>query len=259
MMKRATAAYMLALVPALLLARNEPVASKDVTAVTLPRGARIGIVNLLDSEVTHFHGSTDIKASFLKTHQVDWPVDAMLTDAVKQRMAQMGLEAVPMLPSEGLSRGRQDFFIDNAVSKSLPKACATELTQMAANEHLDAMIILAPGLNDSAHAGGTRRKDLPDYLRGWGFVTKAEDPSGTKPAVFNMTEMLLISARGGTALLRDVAWGGEYNYNWPNFAAAPDQKDLPPAELDKLKPYFAEILARQASRLFDHIEVVGTQ
>ena len=39
------------------------------------------------------------------------------------------------------------------------------------------LIVLAPGLNNSSQAGGgTYRKDLPDYLRGWGFVTG--DPNG---------------------------------------------------------------------------------
>lgn len=253
-MKKATAAGW-ALLPVLVLMLGGPASGKDVAAVTLPRGARIGVVNLLDSEVTHFHGSTDIKASFLKTQHVDWPVDSMLNEAVKQRLAQMGLEQVPVVPSEGLVRGRQEWFIDNAATKNLPKACTIELTQMAAKEHLDALLVLAPGLNDNAHATYTRRKDLPDYLRGWGFITTA----GAKPEVFNMTEMLLISTRGGIALLRDVSWGGAVTaLPWSSFSADPTTKEMPAEELEKLKPIYLDVLGRQAGRLLDHVEVIGT-
>ncbi len=256
-MKKATAGGW-AMLPVLVLMLGGPASGKDVAAVTLPRGARVGVVNLLDSEVTHFHGSTDIKASFLKTQHVDWPVDSMLNEAVKQRLTQMGLEQVPMVPSEGLVRGRQDWFIDNAATKSLPKQCATELTQMAARERLDALLVLAPGLNDGPHATYTRRKDLPDYLRGWGFATKANDTPGAKPEVFNMTEMLLISARGGTALLRDVSWGGAVTaLPWSSFSADPTTKEMPPEELEKLKPIYLDVLGRQAGRLLDHVEVIG--
>jgi len=251
-MKRATATWL-----AFLLAAA-PVIAKEVSTVTLPRGARIGIVNLLDPEITQFYGSSDIKDSFLKTHTVEWQIDGMLNDAVKPRMTQMGLELVPMAPSEGLSRGRQDYFIDNSVSKGgLPKACAAQLSQMAAAEHLDAFVLLVPAANDFQHGGSTRRKDLPEYLRGWGFVTNSNDRPGSKPAVFNMSQLLLVSARGGAALLRDVEWGGEYNYIWPNFTAPADIHEVPAAEIDKLRPLFVDVLTRETGRLLDHIEVIG--
>jgi hypothetical protein len=244
---------------AFLLAASVPVIAKDVSGVTLPRGARIGVVNLLDPEITQFYGSNDIKDSFLKTHTVDWQLDAMLDDAIKPRLTQMGLELVPVAPSEGLARGRQEFFIDNSVSKGgLSKACSAQLSQMAAAERLDAFVLLVPAANDFQHWGSTRRKDLPEYLRGWGFVTNSKDPPGSKPAVFNISQVLLVSARGGAALLRDVEWGGEYNYNWPNFAPPADIHEVPAAEIDKLRPLFADILTRETGRLLDHIEVIGT-
>ncbi len=231
--------------------------AKDTPALTLTKGARVGVVNLLDAEVTHFHASNVIQDSFLKTHSVDWQLDGIVADAVKQRLTQMGLEPVQVAPSTGLERGRQEFFIEGSVTKGLSRACAAEFTQMAASAHVDAFIVLAPGVNDSAHAGGPRRKDLPDYLRGWGFVTKAEDPPGTKPAIFNMTQMLLISGTGGTALLRAREWGGDYAYNWPTYTPPPDLKEMPQAQIDLLKPIFAEIVGRQSNRLFDQIYVVG--
>jgi len=254
-MKRSIAPWL-----ALLLAASVPVIAKDVSTVTLPRGARIGIVNLLSPEIAQFYGSSDIKDSFLKTHNVDWSLEDMLNDAVKPRMSQMGLEPVALAPSEGLVRGRQDFFVDNSVSKGgLSKACSAQLSQMAAAEHLDALVLLVPAANDFQHGGSTRRKELPEYLRGWGFVTNSKDPPAAKPSVFNLSQMLLVSARGGTALLRDVEWGGEFNYNWPNFTLPADIHEVPAAEIDKLRPLFADILTRETGRLLDHIEVIGAQ
>ncbi len=243
----------------LLLVLSASAAAKDNPAVTLSKGARIGIVNLLEPEITHFHSSNVIQDSFLKTHSVNWAVEAMLADAVRQRLTQLGLEAVPMAPSAGLERGRQEFFVEGTVNKGLSRACAAEFTQMAEAERIDAFIVLAPGINDSAHAGGARRKDLPDYLRGWGFVTKAGDPPGTRPAIFNMTQMLLISGTGGTALLRAREWGGDYAYTWADFTSPVNLKEVPDSEIDTLKPIFTGVATRQSNRLFDQVSVVGVQ
>ncbi len=225
-------------------------------AMTLSKGARIGVVNLLDPEVTQYHAGNKIEDSFLKTHPVQWDVEALFVDAVKQRISQMGLEAVAVAPSQGLQRGRQEFFIDGSVAKGLPKACADEFTQMAGANHVDAFIVLAPGLNDSAHAGGARRKEMPDYLHGWGFVTKGWE-ADAKPGVFNMTDVLLVSGTGGTALLRAREWGGEYADTWSAYTRPADLKEVPDAELDTLKPILSGLIERQSGRVLDHIDVVG--
>jgi hypothetical protein len=240
-----------------VLASSLPAWGKNAEpALTLSKGARVGVVNLLTPELTHYHASAAIQDSFLKTHAVQWTLDAMFMDAVKQRITQMGLEPVLVAPSPGLERGRQEFFIDGSVSKGLSKACADEFTQMASADHVDAFIVLAPGLNDSAHAGAGRRKDLPEYLRGWGFITKAQP--GDKPTVFNMTQVLLVSGTGGTALLRAREPGGEYSDTWSTFTPPADLKDVPDAQLDTLKPIFSGLIGRQSSRVLDQIYVVGS-
>jgi len=240
-----------------VLASSLPAWSKNSEpALTLSKGARVGVVSLLAPEVTHYHSSSAIQDSFLKTHQVQWPIDSMFMDAVKQRISQMGLEPVLIAPSQGLERGRQEFFVDNSINKGLSKPCADEFTQMASSNHVDAFVVLVPGLNDSAHAGSGRRRDLPDYLRGWGFVTKAQQP-GDKPTVFDMTQVLLVSGTGGTALLRAREPGGDYSDVWSSFTPPADLKDVPEAQLDALKPIFSGLVGRQASRVFDQVYVVG--
>jgi hypothetical protein len=243
---------------ALLLTAGPPAWGRKAAApaLTISRGARVGVVSLLDPDITQYHTSGKIQESFLKTYQVQWPLDALFMDAVKQRLAQMGLEAVAVTPSPGLERSRHDYFIDHAVLNGLSVACAQEFKQMAAETHVDAFIVLAPGVNDSDHAGSTRRKDLPEYLRGWGYITKAEQP-GAKPTVFDMTQVLLVSATGGTALLRAREFGGAYTDDWSSYTPPADPKTVAAEDLDSLKPVVSGLLTRQSNRVFDQVEVVG--
>jgi hypothetical protein len=240
---------------ACLLAFSAPLAARDSTPLTLSKGARVGIISLLDPEVTHFHASKSIKDSFLKTSTVNWAVDAMLSDALKDRMTQMGLVPVPVGVTDELDHAREDCFLNGSFAKSLPKECILPFRHLLANEHIEAVIVLGPGLNNSTHAAGARRKDLPDYLRGWGFVTGDEAGPGGKPALFNMSELLLIAPEPEGPALRGREWGGNYTLEWSNFLAPADLKDIPPQDLNQLQPLFAGILSRQTSRLLDQLQV----
>jgi uncharacterized membrane protein len=228
--------------------------AKDLTPLPLQKGARVGIVNLLDSEVTHFHSSKVLAQSFLKTHPVKWQVDSMLTDAVMQHLTQLGLVPVPMGPSDAILHDREQVFVNNSVAKGLPRECAKQMAALAASEHLDALIVLAPGLNNSAQAGGLVRRGLPDYLRGWGFVT---GDGKEKPSLFNMTQLLLIGMAPEGATLRAREWGGGYSDEWLDDTSPPDLKLMPQEELDKLQPLFGRILTRQAERLMGWMTVTG--
>jgi len=77
----------------------------------------------------------------------------MLTDAVSQRLTQLELVPVAIGASDALLRNRDEEFVNNSVAKSLPKDVARQFAQLAAAERLDALIVLAPGLNNSSQAG----------------------------------------------------------------------------------------------------------
>src|SRR5271169_5087544 len=149
-----------------LIAPPAPAASRPAQLL-LPAGARVGVVNLLDAEVTHFHTARRVQDSFLKTYAVNWSVGAMLAEAVRERLAQLGFVSVPVAAGEALKRAREECFLNANLAKPLAKGCAAPYAQLATAEHLDGLIVLGPGLNDSTHAQATRRKDLPEYLRGW--------------------------------------------------------------------------------------------
>jgi hypothetical protein len=240
---------------AFLLVLSAPLAAKDATPLTLARGARVGVISLLDAEVTHFHAAKSIKDTALHTEQVDWPVATMLSDALKDRATLMGLVLVPLSVTDELDRSRESCFLNGNFTKSLPKECLLPLQHLGGADHIDAIIVLAPGLNNSAHAGSTRRKELPEYVRGWGYVTGESGSPDGKPTLFSMTELLLVAPSPEGPVLRGREWGGNYSLEWTDFVAPADIKQIPVQQLGPLQPLFGSILSRQTARLMDQIEV----
>jgi hypothetical protein len=219
----------------------------------LPAAARVGVVNLLDAEVTHFHASRQIENSFLKTYPVTWQVNGMLLNAVRERLVQMGLVAVPVAPSDELSHARENCLLNATLVKALPKGCDRPFAHLAAGERLDALIVLGPGRNDAAHAGSARHRDLPEYLRGWCFVT-GKGSADAAPTLLNLTELLLLGPDGGTLRLVHREWGGEGG-SWSGYRTPPDLKAMPNVLLDEAQPLFAADLQRQVDGLFAHLQV----
>ena len=130
----ATAAAALSLLGGIAVAAQKPV------NLQLTAGARVAVVNLLDAEVTHFHASRRVQNSFLKTYTVEWSVNAMLMEALRERLTQMGLVPVAAAATEALRRAREACFLDAALAKRLPKACGPLFAQLAAAERVEAEI-----------------------------------------------------------------------------------------------------------------------
>lgn len=228
-------------------------AAKD--ALILAKGSRVGVVTVLYPEVTHYHSGKSVMDGFLKTEPVDWRVSSMFIDALKDRAEQMNLVLVPLQVTTELDRVRETCFLNGNFAKSLPKECASAFEHLGSDEQIQAVIALAPGLNNSTHAGSSRRKELPDYLRGWGFITgEASAPDG-KPNLFSMTEMLVVtlSPEGPRLIARE--WGGTYALEWTSFVAPADLKAIPMQDFAQLLPFFATMLSKQTAHLFDQIQV----
>ncbi len=234
---------------------SAPLVAKDATPLVLARGARVGVISLLDPEVTHYHDAKSIKDTALHTEPVNWSVAAMLVDALKDRAAQKGLVLVPLGVTDELDRARESCFLNGNFNKSLPKDCVLPLQHLGTEERVDATIVLAPGVNNTTHAGSTRRKELPEYVRGWGFITGDESSPDGKPTLFSMTELLLIAPSPEGPVLRGREWGGNYSLEWSNFVAPANIKEIPAQQYSQLQPLFAGILSRQAARLLDQIQV----
>jgi hypothetical protein len=234
---------------------STPLTAREITPLLLPRGARVGVVSVLDPEITHFHSGRSIQDASLHTEVVGWSTGAMLLEALRERATQMGLVLVPLAPPTELSRAREACFLDGNFNKSLPKPCILPLEHLGSDDHVQAVIVLAPGLNNSAHAGSSRYKDLPDYVRGWGFMSgESASPDG-KPLLFSFVELLLVAESPEGPELRGREWGGNYTVEWTTFVAPPDPKSIPLSYYPQLQPLFAGMLGRQASRLLDQVQV----
>jgi hypothetical protein len=255
-MKPMTASAMRPVVLALcVLAGLAPLAARAAAPedLQLPANARVGVVSVLDPEVTHFHAARQLQASFLKTYTVAWSTEAMLTDALRARLTQLGVTGVPVRASEALMRAREACFLNANLAKGLSKECAAPYAQLALQERLDALIVLGPGLNDGTHAGGTRRKDLPEYLRGWCLVTGEE--GAVSPTLLNLTELLLIGVPPSGPALAAREWGGSASGKWVGFAAPSDLKALPATQLEQLRPLYQGMLEGQGGSLLNHLHV----
>jgi hypothetical protein len=234
------------------------VAAPKPANLQLAAGARVAVVNLLDAEVTHFHASRQLQNSFLKTYAVNWPVNNMLMEALREPLTQMGLVPVAAGATEALSRAREACFLNATLAKGLPKACGPLFAQFATAEHVDAIIVMGPGRNDSAHSGGARRRELPEYLRGWCFVSEVRSElraAENAPVLLNLTELLLIglSTQGAELIARE--WGGAQTQTWTGFKPPPDLKDVPDQQLSQLQPLFAALLKQQAGGLLGRLQV----
>lgn len=231
-----------------------PVPGRQLENLALAAGARVGVVNLLDPQVTHFHAARQMQDSFLKTYTLDWPVAAMLMAAISERLRQQGLSAVALEAGEDLRRAREDCFLNASLVKSVPKDCARLYAQLASEQHVDALIVLGPGLNNGDHAGGTRHRELPEYLRGWCFVSGAGGATEA-PTLLNLSELLLIGVSPKGAQLAARQWGGN-GHSWTGYRAPADLKAIPDAQLEELKPLYGAMLKEQAEALLTHLAVV---
>jgi hypothetical protein len=219
--------------------------------VVLPANARVGVLNLLDAEVTHFHAARRVQDSALKTETVAWSVPAMLLESLSGPLAKLGYAPVPLTPEAALRRAREPCFLEANLQKSLSRECAATYSQLLSSEHLAALIVLGPGLNDGTHAQGTRRKDLPEYLRGWCVISGLEGAGS--PLLLNLTELVLVRAGEKGAELRARAWGGAYEQSWTEYRAPPDPRALPGGAAEQLQPLFAALLQRQSDGLLVHL------
>lgn len=224
----------------------------------LPAGARIGIIVMMPTDVTHYHLSKSPSGSFLHTYRVAWPASEVVGDPIASQLKSAGFEPVFLDPSEPLRRQQRQWIITARQAAKLPDAAMDEIRNITVAQNLKALIIVAPGLNVNPESvEGNRLRKLPAYLRGWGFSTSDEANGITRPVVFNLTQMLLIGSTGDDVELEFREWGGGYVYEWVNFDAGADLKTLPQSEIDKFRPVISDVMLRQMARLMPHIKSAG--
>jgi hypothetical protein len=243
-----------------LLAVGWVLVSNDAAAddLSLPAGARIGIIAMLPTDVTHYHVGRNPQGSFMRTYRVAWPVAELIDDPLAAQVKGAGFEPVFLDPSELLRRQARSWIIMAPQSARMPNAAMEEIQRIISAENLAALIVVAPGPNANPESvSGNRLRKLPVYVQGWGFSTSDEPNGVAKPVVFNLVQMLLFGTTGASAELAFREWGGGYVYEWANFDPGTDLKTLSPEEIDKFRPVVSDVIQRQIGRLMPHIKVAG--
>jgi hypothetical protein len=235
--------------------------AQDTRKLSLPPGARIGVIDLMNTDVTHFHTARAAANSFMRTYKVDWSLATQLDQPLAERIRSAGYLPVPIEPSDLLRRNRQDWFVTTTRSQRLAKACNEELARIAAEQQVAAIVLVAQGTNASPEMGpGNRLRQIPPYIQGWGFSTVEESAGdAAKPMIFNLLQLVLVEITPEGARLRHREWGGRYLYEWSTFVAPADMRVLPDEEVQKLQPLLVDVFSRQVNRLFERIEPAPTQ
>jgi hypothetical protein len=99
---------------------SAPLAAWAVAPLVLARGSHVGVVVVLEPDVTHYHLGKSLRESFLKTETVDWRVGNMFINALKDRAAQIGLVLVPLQMTDELDHAREACFLNGNFAKGLP-------------------------------------------------------------------------------------------------------------------------------------------
>jgi hypothetical protein len=246
---------LLALVLTSLVLTSATAVAKDKAPPSLPKGTQIGVVNLLDPEVMHYHAARQTINSYVKIQAVNWNVEDMLLAALQAQPAGSDLTLTPVAPSDTLLRTRESCFVNAPLAKGLPKNCSAGLVELANSANVSYLIVMAPGLNNADHADGGPRLETSSMLRGWGFVTHEFSGAKDKPNLFCEVELLLIAVTPEGATLRVREWGGSYNYQWQAYTVPADPRVFPADQLEPLQPLFATILGRQAKDFMEQVHI----
>lgn len=224
-------------------------------SLPIPAGARIGVMDMMPTDVTHFHVGRAPVNSFMRTYRGGWSASDVVDEPLIWALTNAGFEPVSVEVSDTMRRQRQAWIIENPQANKLPKACIAELEGIISAQKLSALIIVAPGPNTSPQsADGNRLRRLPDYVQGWGFSTSDETDGIAKPIVFNLTQMLLVQKTKDSVKLEYREWGGGFLSEWATFTPGPDIKALPDSEIAKFRPVILDVVKRQIGRLMPHIK-----
>jgi hypothetical protein len=226
----------------------------DVPAI--PAGARIGIIDIVTNDVTHYHvGRSDV-TNFLRTYRPNWSPADLVHESLVTSLMGAGFQPVAVEASDELFKERDSWFIQKPRANKLARGCLKELGRIMAEQNLAALIVAAPGANtEPGFDARNILRRLPRATQGFGFSTNDEPGGIAKPGVFDFTQLVLVAptADGPQLVVRD--WGGNLLFDWPGFDPGANLKALSDTQLAPLRPVIAEALkTRIATRLMPSLK-----
>jgi hypothetical protein len=212
-------------------------------APAIPAGARIGVIDMVTSDIVHFHiGRVEVN-SFMHTYRGDWTAAELIDDPLVSALTGAGFMPVMIAPTETLRDERQSWIVDEPRSGRLPRGCMKELARIMTEQNFAALVIAAPGANSQpAFVDGDRYSRLPHTLQGVGFSTSDEPIGSMKAGIFDFTQIVVVVKDGKGAELVARDWGGNRVYDWPDFDASGDLKSMSDAQIAQLRPVIADAI-----------------
>lgn len=213
---------------------------------TVPAGARVGVIDLVTNEVTHYHVGKSEVTNFLRTYRAKWSPADIIDDPLMTALTGAGFQPVAVAASEALVKDRESWLIKSPTSNKLPRGAMKELGRILTEQNLGALVIAAPGANsEPAFDSRNRMNRLPTATQGFGFSTSDETDGITKPLAFDFTQMVVVVKTGDGPELVVRDWGGVRLYDWPGFDPGPNVKALGDDQLAPLQPLFTDIVKRR--------------
>jgi hypothetical protein len=225
-------------------------------ATAIPAGGRIGIIDMVTNDVTHFHIGKSEATSFMRTYRGNWVAADLIDDPLIASLNSAGFQPVAVPASDTLRKERRSWIIEKPRQERLARGCMKELARIMVEQNLAALIVVAPGQNsEPEYVDGDRFSRLPGTLNGFGFSTSDQPIGTTKAGVFDFTQFLVVAKDGDDAevVLRD--WGGNRVYDWPGFTPGADPKSMTHEQIGELYPVLADALKKRIdSRLMPRLK-----
>lgn len=213
---------------------------------TIPAGGRVGIIDMMNNDIVHFHIGRAETNSFMRTYRGNWVPADLIDDPLIAALNTAGFQPVAVAPSEALRQDRQSWIIDKPRQEKLPRGCMKELGRIMTEQNIAGLIIIAPGANsDPEYVDGDRFSKLPHTLQGFGFSTSDVPIGSMKTGVFDFTQFVVVAntSDGPEFLMRD--WGGNRVYDWASFDPGANPKSLPAEQIAQLRPLFADAMKKR--------------
>jgi hypothetical protein len=229
--------------------------AKDKPPLTLEPEARIGIVNLMADDVTHYHVGTTIFNNGLHTYPVDWALRERVTQDIVSGVSQLGYSAVVISPTAALVESREKIYGEGGpgLFLGLTKTGQKELIEVARTENLHGLVVIATERSNFFMSSGSfmtaKQTTLPDYISDWGVATRANFLGKAKPLVFNASVALLIDVRGDSATLIRVVRGSQDTMEWPDFPWPTKDQSATAENFVGARPIIEGMFSRQVAEI----------
>jgi hypothetical protein len=215
-------------------------------APTIAAGGRVGIIDMVTNDVTHFHIGKSESNSFMRTYRSGWVAADLIDDPLIASLTSAGFQPVALPPSDALRKERQGWLIEKPRQERLARGAMKELARIMTEQELAGLIVVAPGANsEPEYVDGDRYSRLPGSLQGFGFSTSDQPIGTTKAGIFDFTQFLVVAKDGDGAavVLRD--WGGNRVYEWPDFDPGPDPKAMSGDLIAEMRPVIADAMKKR--------------